>query len=325
MIQKFPVDQEQRRQWASARAELEKDDYKHKRFGIIKKSHWTLFERLVRFFGFFLKIGRIYKRGHKNARNVVVNEYHFLFDDLPPAFERYRLVHLTDLHLDCIPGIEETISNILGTIDYDFCVITGDYREKTHGPYKQIVEPMRRVIEAIDAPDGKVAILGNHDTFRMVDEFEKMGLRVLVNETVHIERNGEKIHITGVDDPNTYYTEAAMEAVQKTNDGFKILLAHSPEMWDLAQQNHFHLYLTGHTHGGQICLPGGIPLITHLKNGRRFYRGRWQVNGMIGFTSQGCGASGIPVRFNTQSEIAVITLRCNGSDRRGNGRADPED
>ena len=67
--------------------------------------------------------------------------------------------------------------------------------------------------------------------------------------------------------------------------------------------------LCGHTHGGQICLPGGIPIFTHLYSGRKFYRGLWNYGNMKGYTSPGCGAVAIPVRFNSQSEIALITLK----------------
>ncbi len=312
MIHKFPVDKEKRLIWASTRAYLENDNFKRKRFGGKRKSYWTIFERSVRFCSIFLKPTPLFERGKRNARNVLVNKYQFTFPDLPTAFNNYRILHLTDLHLDCVPGIENSIAERISELDYDFAVITGDYREQTHGSYKQILKPMETIIKSINAPDGKVALMGNHDTYLMVEDFEKMGLRMLVNETVHIKKDGAFINITGVDDPNTYYTDSALAAIEERHSGWKMLLAHSPELFDLAQANDYKLYLCGHTHGGQIALPGGVALVTHLKNGKKFYRGSWNVNGMSGFTSQGCGASGIPIRFNTQSEIALITLKCTG-------------
>ena len=310
MISKFPVDKDKRLVWATTRAYLENDNFKRKRFGGKRKSHWTMFERMVRFFSIFLKIGPLYRIGKKNARNVVVNYYDLFFDNLPAAFDGYRIIQLTDLHLDCIPGIEDIISERLSELEYDLCVITGDYREQTHGGFKQILGPMKTIIDSFKPKDGAVAILGNHDTWLMIENFEQMGLRVLVNETIKINKEGAIINITGVDDPNTYYTDSALKSLEEDHPGFKILLAHSPELFDLAQQNSYQLYLTGHTHGGQICLPGGIALVTHLKNGKKYYKGVWNINGMTGLTNQGCGASGIPIRFNTQSEIAFITLKC---------------
>lgn len=154
-----------------------------------------------------------------------------------------------------------------------------------------------------------MAVLGNHDTYLMVDYFEEMGIRVLANETVTISRNDGQLAVTGVDDPHYYYTDQAITSMEEHIDGFKILLGHSPELYDVAADNGYSLYLCGHTHGGQICLPGGIPLITHLYNGRKFYRGLWRYNGMKGYTSQGCGSVSIPIRFNCESEISLITLK----------------
>ena len=91
-------------------------------------------------------------------------------------------------------------------------------------------------------------------------------------------------------------------------DAVSVLLSHTPEIYRQAAHAGFDLMLCGHTHGGQICLPGGYPLILHVRHGRRYYRGLWRYKGMTGFTSQGCGTIGIPIRFNTVSEATLITL-----------------
>ena len=91
-------------------------------------------------------------------------------------------------------------------------------------------------------------------------------------------------------------------------EGFKIALIHSPEFVDAAAENGFQLYLAGHTHGGQVCLPGGWPIITHMTRYRRYARGLWRHGEMVGYTSTGVGVSGLPVRFNTRGEVALITL-----------------
>ena len=102
----------------------------------------------------------------------------------------------------------------------------------------------------------------------------------------------------------------AAETLEASPDGFKIALIHSPELYDLAEENGFSLYLAGHTHGGQITLANQKPIITHLHNGKQFARGLWHHNKMIGYTSNGAGTSGIPIRFNTRGEIIVFTLAC---------------
>ena len=83
---------------------------------------------------------------------------------------------------------------------------------------------------------------------------------------------------------------------------------HSAEVADHAADAGFALYLAGHTHGGQICLPGGRVLISHMVRLREYASGRWRCRNMQGYTSTGVGVSSLPVRFNTRGEIAVITL-----------------
>ena len=92
-------------------------------------------------------------------------------------------------------------------------------------------------------------------------------------------------------------------------DGFRILLQHSPELLDEAAAASVALYLCGHTHGGQICLPGGIPLMTNIRTPRRYASGLWQHGDMTGYTSVGVGVSVMPLRFFSKGEVAVITLR----------------
>ncbi len=138
---------------------------------------------------------------------------------------------------------------------------------------------------------------------------EKNGIIVLTNETVNISRNKESLAITGIDDPHYYYTDTASEALNEKIPGFKIVAVHTPELYDIAAENNYDLYLCGHTHGGQVALPGGYPIITHVYTGKRFYRGPWKYRDMRGYTNQGCGVVGIPVRFNTISEIAMLTLQ----------------
>lgn len=294
--------------WAVTRSFLEVDNYKHKRYGSRSKSHWNLFENLTSLFCFFLKIIGLYERGFNNAKNIVINEIKLEYDELPLSFNGYKILHLTDLHLDCFKGIEEIICDRISNLEYDICVLTGDFRQKTQGGFKQIIKQMEKLAAAFQARDGVIAVLGNHDTYLMVNWLEKLGITVLANETATIGRGNEKIAITGVDDPHYYYTDQAINSLEENIDIFKIALVHSPELYDIAAENNYSLYLCGHTHGGQICLPGGIPLITHLYNGGNFYRGLWSYSRMKGYTNQGCGVVSIPIRFNCESEIALITL-----------------
>ena len=302
-------DQDKRRIWTITRSLLENNTYKRKKYGRKSKSHWPLFVRLAHAFGLILKTLKLYQRGHRNAKNVVVREIDISFTDLPESFDSYRILHLTDLHLDFIEGLADIICDKIRHLQYDLCVMTGDYRERIDGGFKKILNPMKKIAAAIKAKDGILATLGNHDTYLMVEHLEGMGIKILANETLIIYRKNSRIAVTGLDDPHYYYTDQAVSSLEEEIKSFKIVLAHSPELYDIAADNDYNLYLCGHTHGGQICLPGGIPIFTHLYSGRKFYRGLWSYANMRGYTSQGCGTAAIPIRFNTQSEIALITLK----------------
>jgi len=301
--------EEHRRIWAATRSVLERDNYKHKRYGKRSRSHWTLFERMILGFGFFLKVVRMYQRGCRNATDIVVKNIDLGFSRLPPAFDGYRILHLTDLHLDGGEPIEHIVCEKIQHLQYDLCVLTGDYRERTHGTLEAMLGPMQRIADAIRAKDGILAVLGNHDSYLMVDYLEDMGIRVLANETTAIYRGNTRIAVTGIDDPNYYYTDQVLRVLEETGEEFKVVLVHTPELFDVAADNGYSLYLCGHTHGGQICLPGGIPLITHLCHGRQFFSGLWHHADMKGYTGNGTGTVALQVRFNSQSEIACITLK----------------
>lgn len=299
---------QQRNIWATTRSILETDIYKRKRSGKKSKSHWNLFVKLLNGFEFGLKVLGLYEKGIENAKNVKVHTVKLYFPNLPPAFEGYRILHLSDLHIDSIPDFDRILIDKIKDLEYDLCVLTGDYRKSTAGGFKGIMRPMYRLSRYLRPKDTTLAILGNHDTYLMSNYEEQLNVNMLINENAVIERGKEKIMITGTDDPFRYYTDQAIAALESTNGDFKIALIHTAELIDIAEANHYDLYLCGHTHGGQICLPNGKPLITHQFEGNNFYSGQWKYKSMTGYTSLGCGVSGLPVRFNSTGEIALIEL-----------------
>ena len=167
---------------------------------------------------------------------------------------------------------------------------------------------MEKILTAIKPQFGILGVLGNHDTYKMVDLLEPLGMRFLVNESVRIEKESQCINLTGTDDTYYFYTEMALDSMKNLSNGFSVALSHTAELSDIAAENNYDLYLCGHTHGGQICLPGGIPVICHQKGMRERVRGFWQHNKMMGYTSAGAGVSGIPLRFNCPPEITLFEL-----------------
>ena len=235
-------------------------------------------------------------------------ELELTFEDLPDEFDGFRILQLSDIHIDGLPEIANVIVNLVSTQKYDLCVMTGDYRFETQGVYKQIIEPLKKITSAVNSKFGILAVLGNHDTWRMTNFDKELGVKFLVNESFSIQKGNNRLTITGTDDPFKYFTNDEIDALEDNNDGFKIALVHTTELAKVASRENYKLYLCGHTHGGQICLPGGIPLITHQFEGRKYFRGIWHINGMTGYTNRDCSVSGIPIRFFSKGEIVNINL-----------------
>ena len=152
-------------------------------------------------------------------------------------------------------------------------------------------------------------VLGNHDTIRMVPDLERMNVMMLLNECVVLEREGDRIHIAGIDDAHFYRVDNIEKAAAGIPDeAFSILLSHTPEIYRQAAHAGFDLLLSGHTHGGQICLPGGIPIMLDFKLPRAFGSGAWKYSNMASYTSVGAGSCIVPVRFNCPPEITLHQL-----------------
>ena len=296
--------------WAANRFRMETENRKSRRYGGRGRHHWYALLFLMRSLDVLLKLTRNYERGVRNAWDIAVREIEVELPRLPAAFDGFTVLHLSDLHLDGMPGLEEAILERVGAREFDLCVLTGDYRTELHGPIRPTMDRLRPLVSGVRSRHGVLGVLGNHDDCHMVGPMEAMGIRMLVNESVRLTRGRDVLQVVGTDDVHYYFTDQAVHALEAARDAFTIALVHSPEAFDVAAELGVDLYLCGHTHAGQVCLPGGRPVLTHLSRGRRFYRGTWTHRGMVGITNAGAGTSGVPVRFHTRGEVLVLTLRC---------------
>ncbi|MGA7979070.1 MAG: metallophosphoesterase [Chromatiaceae bacterium] len=249
----------------------------------------------------------LYGRGKRNAAAIRLCRYDIVLPGLPRAFHGFRLLHLSDLHLDMDLAITHALSQRVREAEYDLCVITGDFRACTYGEHDQAVAAMAALRTHIGSP--VYAVLGNHDFIEMVPDLETLDVRVLLNESTVIERSGAAIYLAGIDDPHYYRADNLEKAADTIPvDGVSILLAHSPEIYRHAAHAGFDLMLCGHTHGGQICLPGGIPITYNATCPRALGRGAWRWGNLQGYTSSGAGSCVVAARFNCPPEIAVHRL-----------------
>jgi predicted MPP superfamily phosphohydrolase len=218
------------------------------------------------------------------------------------------LLHLADLHFGMSDQFLGALLQRIEPLRYDLCVLTGDYRALTYGPYRTAHEGLERLRATIKGP--AYAILGNHDTIRMVPAMERMGYQLLLNEATSVSRGDETIHLAGVDDANFYRMANFDDTARDIPAGaVSILLSHTPETYRQAARAGFDLMLCGHTHGGQICLPGGIPIRTEATSPRRLVKGSWRYGGMIGYTSTGAGTCIVDARLNCPPEVTLHRLR----------------
>jgi hypothetical protein len=255
-----------------------------------------------------LKGTGLYSRARRNAQRIIVKHNEVWLKGLPPLFENFTILHISDLHADMNRVAMKNLIKLLGGIEYDLCVLTGDYRGETFGPFQAALDEVAQLRDQLKEPI--YAVLGNHDTIQMVPGLEAMGIRVLLNECEIIDRGDQQIYLAGIDDAHFFRVDNIEKAAFPIPHGeFSILLSHTPEIYRQAAHANFNLMLSGHTHGGQICLPGSIPIKLEAVLPRRMGAGSWQYHNMIGYTSVGAGSSVVAVRLNCPPEITVHRLR----------------
>ena len=261
-----------------------------------------------------LKITGLARRGRANVLDFQVRHNEVVLPHLPEAFDGFTLLQLSDLHLDSLASFPQRLAEKISDLQYDICVLTGDYLFLTHGPHQNAMLGLERLCRDID--QDIYAILGNHDSILMTKPIESLGIRLLLNENMQIERGGDSLWLAGIDDPHYF----SADNLEKAYDGIpdeavSVLLAHSPEIYRHAAYVGFDFMMCGHTHGGQICLPGDFALSYNSSAPRFTGAGVWSYDLMQGYTSVGVGSSVVPARFNCPPEITLHHLR--------KGRAEP--
>jgi predicted MPP superfamily phosphohydrolase len=256
-----------------------------------------------------LLITGLYGRGRRNAASVELRVNEIVSARLPPEFHGFRILHLTDFHSEISGPAMDRVCELVTDLEYDICVLTGDYRAKAFGPFDAALDGVARVRASLRGP--LYGVLGNHDTVQMVPALEDMGIRMLMNELEVIERDGARIYLAGIDDAHFFRVDNIEKAAAEVAVGaFSVLLSHTPEVYRQAAHAGFDLMLSGHTHGGQLCLPGGIPITLSSKLPRAMGAGAWMYHGMTAYTSVGVGTSVVPVRLNCLPEITLHHLLC---------------
>lgn len=230
--------------------------------------------------------------------------------DLPPALDGLRILHLSDTH---IGGLHNGAPHVRAArrLPADLVLVTGDLAEGNGA-----IAETARLLGALDAPLGTWAVLGNHDypypktpidTTALVAALEERGVRVLRNSAARLCWRGQPFWLAGTDDPHRRRDDLAATLADVPPGAPTLLLTHSPDgLADLAP-GRVLLALVGHTHGGQVRLPGLRPL-TNTRLRCPHPRGLQWLNGTLTHFHVGIGNL-IPFRFGVRPELVVLTLR----------------
>ena len=249
-----------------------------------------------------------------------VNEYEITSSRIPEAFSGFRIAQVSDLHDAEFGEGNKTLISMLSQTEPDIIVITGDLIDSRHTDIEIALEFARQVIKISPV----YYVTGNHEA--RVPEYEnlKMGLEeagiiVLENQKVILEQEGESITLIGLDDPSfkedylfgdaASVTRAALSELQNESDGYTVLLAHRPELFDIYVESGVDLVFSGHAHGGQFRLPiiGGL-VAPNQGFFPKYDAGLFSEENTTMIVSKGVGNSVIPIRLNNRPEVTITDL-----------------
>jgi len=268
---------------------------------------FPLFDEMVKL---FFKMTFLEKRGYRNTIDLKLKEYSSFFNNLPESFEGFKIVFISDLHLDGLLPLSSKIIDELEKIHYDLAILGGDYRYLHKGSSSGSESAMEKIVSYLKKRSEIIGILGNHDLFSNGVSLEKSGVKMLINDSMEYKLGNDSIYFAGVDDSALFLADDIDEAIKLIpGNVFKILLSHSPQMFEKAAEKGFDLMISGHTHGGQVCLPGGFALMKGAPVPRKFIKGLWKYKNLTGLTSTGVGVSVFPARFNCLPEISLLELK----------------
>lgn len=230
---------------------------------------------------------------------------------LPAGMEGLTIAHVSDVHWGPFvdAGFIERSLERVNALRPDVVLLTGDYIDRRASE----IEPVARVLGRLRAPLGVWAVLGGHDVrgserlSRVA--FRENGIRLLLNDAAPLVPGPMPLWVAGVRDNSEYYLHCLESALAPVPPGARtILLAHSPDIACDAAERGVDLVLSGHTHGGQICLPFFGPLITESEYWRRFARGLNRAGSTWVHTSRGLGVVRLRARFFCRPEVTLLRL-----------------
>lgn len=252
--------------------------------------------------------------------SIVISNYTISSDKIPPNFNGYKIVQLSDLHSKSFGNDQKNLVKKIKNLEPDSIVFTGDLIDS----YRYDEEPSLILMERLVQIAPVYYVTGNHEWWSgkfdsLEDKLKIIGVQVMRNKTEEITIGTDKIQIIGIDDPAN--VEESYEETDKTEknitdlidiegeDYFQILLSHRPEMFSLYDKYGFDIVFSGHAHGGQFRIPfvGGL-IAPDQGFFPEYTSGKYTSDNTTMIVNRGLGNSIIPIRIFNRPEIVVVTL-----------------
>lgn len=243
--------------------------------------------------------------------NYDISETDIFINNLPQAFEGFRITQITDVHHSRIVPIEEVerVVRLAQKTKPDLFALTGDYTSS----YRRYIEPCAEALGRLSAPEGVWAVLGNHDHYTdpelTTEALERNHIAILNNANTLIRRNSEVIQLAGIDDWSWAGANWSRAFYKLDSNTPTVLLSHQPIVLNAKEAQNASLILSGHTHGGQIKLPLIGPPARFATKDMQYAQGLFKRGKTQLYVSSGTGVIGLPIRLGVRPEIAVLRLR----------------
>jgi uncharacterized protein len=250
---------------------------------------------------------------YANNNLLGTTEYTVESGKLPEAFNGFRIVQVSDLHDATFGENQQRLVKKVKDAEPDAIFLTGDLIDSRRYNLQNSLDAVEQFVEIADV----YYVTGNHEVaVNQIDEIytalESLGVHILPNQSLEIERDGERLTILGIEDPlmGKEVQEMLDKAMVGTEDTYKILLSHRPEKFEIYVENQLDLVFTGHAHGGQVRLPfigglvapgqGWLPAYTN---------GMYEAGETKMLVSRGLGNSLVPQRLFNLPELIVVELK----------------
>ncbi len=255
--------------------------------------------------------------------SITISEFDYINSKIPEGFNGFKIAHISDLHNKQFGKNQQKILGKLKNVDPNAIVITGDLIDRRKYDFDvamAFIEGAVDIAPVFYVSGNHEAWSGKHSTIE--ERLTDAGVHILDNDVVRLSIEDSSILMFGVRDPD-FQTSSYMEDTDITEmieqfqlwssySGFKILLSHRPELFDLYCENNMDLIFTGHAHGGQFRIPfiGGL-VAPDQGLFPKYTSGSYNKNISTMFVSRGLGNSIIPIRIFNRPEIILVTLKAN--------------